>query len=373
MRAEGAAWSERERRFRLMFEAHYQAIHNYSVRRVESDHDAGDVAAEVFTTVWRRIDDVPPSPNELPWLYGVARRTISDLRRSQSRRASLVHRLRISRQPEVSPSSSDDPSHDRLLAAMAALPPDDCEALRLVLWEQLSHADTALVLDCSVNAVGIRIHRAKKRLRASLLPGTISEDERARSARFQSPVASSRDLRRSAVIAARIPNGRRRKYLVSALGIWFRGSGGSITCPDLSHCYALIQTGALGAYGPPGILATEDGGTTWSVEQPFSPPNPQWDGLSSISCPTANACWITGSEQSSTDPALTQGAMFATLNGGQTWLPVQLPAGLGSVNQVECATEPTCLAIGQPPVANGVVTSRAPIPTEVLSNRSTAQ
>jgi RNA polymerase sigma-70 factor, ECF subfamily len=223
VRAEGAAWSERERRFRLMFEAHYQAIHNYSVRRVESDHDAGDVAAEVFTTAWRRIDDVPPSPNELPWLYGVARRTISDLRRSQSRRASLVHRLRISRQPEVSPSSSDDPSHDRLLAAMAALPPDDCEALRLVLWEQLSHADTALVLDCSVNAVGIRIHRAKKRLRASLLPGTISDDERARGARFQSPVASSRDLRRSAVIAARIPNGRRRKYLVSALGFWFRG------------------------------------------------------------------------------------------------------------------------------------------------------
>jgi RNA polymerase sigma factor (sigma-70 family) len=175
VQAEGTLTSEREHRFRLMFEAHYRAIHNYSIRRVDSDHDAADVTAEVFTTAWRRIDDVPRSPYELPWLYGVARRTISDLRRAQSRRASLVDRIRVSRPREVPPSSSDDSIHDRLLAAMAALPPDDCEALRLVLWDQLSHAEAALVMDCSVNAIGIRIHRAKKRLRASLPPGTISD------------------------------------------------------------------------------------------------------------------------------------------------------------------------------------------------------
>jgi photosystem II stability/assembly factor-like uncharacterized protein len=150
----------------------------------------------------------------------------------------------------------------------------------------------------------------------------------------------------------------------------FEGSTSSLTCPDQSHCYAITNIGALGAYGPPAILSTYDDGTTWTVAQPFLPPNPRWDGLSSISCPTVNACWIAGSDQSSTNPRLTQGAMFASLNGGRTWLPVQLPAGLGSVSQVECVTVRSCLAIGQPPVANGTVTSRGPIPTDVLTNRA---
>jgi RNA polymerase sigma-70 factor, ECF subfamily len=75
VQAEGALTSEREQRFRRMFEAHYQAVHNYSVRRVGSAHDASDVTAEVFTTAWRRIDDVPLSPYELPWLSVAMRKS----------------------------------------------------------------------------------------------------------------------------------------------------------------------------------------------------------------------------------------------------------------------------------------------------------
>jgi RNA polymerase sigma-70 factor (ECF subfamily) len=41
-----------------------------------------------------------------------------------------------------------------------------------VLWEELSHAEAAEVLGCSVNAVGVRLHRAKARLRDALLAET---------------------------------------------------------------------------------------------------------------------------------------------------------------------------------------------------------
>ena len=35
----------------------------------------------------------------------------------------------------------------------------------LATWEQLTHAEIAVVvLDCSANAVGIRLHRARQRL-----------------------------------------------------------------------------------------------------------------------------------------------------------------------------------------------------------------
>jgi hypothetical protein len=61
--------------------------------------------------------------------------------------------------------------------------------------------------------------------------------------------------------------------------------------------------------------------------------------------------------------------MFTTQDGGQTWLPVELPGVLGIVNQVACPTAQSCLAIGQPPIPNGPVTSHAPTPSLFLTNR----
>jgi hypothetical protein len=143
----------------------------------------------------------------------------------------------------------------------------------------------------------------------------------------------------------------------------------TLTCPDQNHCFAVAQIGEYAPPGPTEVLTTSDGGATWEPRQLFPSQNPGWDSVSSISCPSVAACWIAGSEQSSTDPSHSEGAMFATQDGGQTWLPVQLPTGLGSVNQVDCVSARSCLAIGQPPISNGPVTSSGPIPSFVLTNR----
>ena len=55
-----------------------------------------------------------------------------------------------------------------MLTALATLKATDREALLLVYWEQLSYAEAAQVLGCSANAVGIRVHKAKARIRALL-------------------------------------------------------------------------------------------------------------------------------------------------------------------------------------------------------------
>ena len=151
-----------------MFEAHFQSIHNYAVRRVGSGHDAGDVVSEVFATAWRRIDEVPSQPEDLLWLYGVARRALSEHRRGVPRRERLIDRLKASRVSEPPPLPSSNLVHGDLLKAMARLRPDDSEALRPVVWDELSHVEAAVVLECSINAVAIRIHRAEARLRAAL-------------------------------------------------------------------------------------------------------------------------------------------------------------------------------------------------------------
>jgi RNA polymerase sigma factor (sigma-70 family) len=156
-------YPQRERRFRQLYEEHYRSIQAYAVRRVDAPADVADVVAEVFTIAWRRLDDVPPPPAERVWLYGTARRALASHYRGARRRNQLISRIESS-YAEPIPGSPDD----RLVGAMRQLPEGDRETLMLIYWEQLSHAEAAQVLGCSPNAVAIRAHRAKERLRAVL-------------------------------------------------------------------------------------------------------------------------------------------------------------------------------------------------------------
>jgi RNA polymerase sigma-70 factor (ECF subfamily) len=160
--------SQREQRFGDLYQRHYALIRAYARRRIWSPEDAADAVAETFTIAWRRIGDVPAPPADRLWLYGVARRVITGGHRSADRRRNLLVRL-ISRHgeaAEVAPGT--DPASAALLEALSRLRPADREALQLVVWDGLSHAEAAQVLECSANAVAIRVHRAKARLRADL-------------------------------------------------------------------------------------------------------------------------------------------------------------------------------------------------------------
>jgi RNA polymerase sigma-70 factor (ECF subfamily) len=53
-------------------------------------------------------------------------------------------------------------------AALLELRPFDREVVLLVYWDGLSHAEAASVLGCSVNAVALRIKKAKVRLQIQL-------------------------------------------------------------------------------------------------------------------------------------------------------------------------------------------------------------
>lgn len=161
--------SEPERRFRVLYQSHYRTMLAYAVRRAGPSDDAADTVAEVFMIAWRRLDQVPAAPDDLLWLYQVARRVVAGRHRSARRLRNLTERLRADRAgPVPQQPGGRNPAADRLVAALDRLPAAEREALQLVLWEQLTHAEAAQVLGCSVNAVGIRVHRAKARLRDML-------------------------------------------------------------------------------------------------------------------------------------------------------------------------------------------------------------
>lgn len=158
-----------ELRFRELYQANFRPVQGYTVNRLGAADDVPDVVAEVFTIAWRRLADVPPPPADRFWLYGTAQWVIARRYRSAGRLRNLLGRLAAERYPtQQPPAGASDPVTERVLAALAKLKATDREALLLVHWEQLSYAEAAQVLGCSANAVGIRVHKAKARLRALL-------------------------------------------------------------------------------------------------------------------------------------------------------------------------------------------------------------
>jgi RNA polymerase sigma-70 factor, ECF subfamily len=150
----------RQRRFERVFAEAYGPVQRYVLRRADRSV-ADDVVAETFTTVWRRLDDVPEEA-VVPWCYGIARRTLANSRRGDRRRDAVVQRLAGEREP--TPVERVD-----LDESLAMLDTDQRELLRLWAWEELAPREIAVVLGVSANAVSIRLHRARAALREQLL------------------------------------------------------------------------------------------------------------------------------------------------------------------------------------------------------------
>lgn len=155
----------------VLWRAHGPAVARYARRRV-SPADVDDVVAETFVVAWRRSGEVPDPP--LPWLLGVARGVSANVHRAARRRDALRDRLTTNGATGADPAnrgdpgaSSDDVTAD-VRAALARLREADRELLLLLAWDGLSHDDAARALGCSRGTLTVRLHRARRRLRAEL-------------------------------------------------------------------------------------------------------------------------------------------------------------------------------------------------------------
>ncbi len=168
MTVELVARTSKEDQFRSLYERTFPAILGYVRRRVRSgERGELDVTSEIFAVVWRRIDDVPPPPEDLLWIYGVARNSVARYYRDESRRLRLRTRIEAEPTARSEPSGADD-VNELVRSAVARLPDLDREAIRLVHWEGLHHDEIATILGLTPNAVELRLRRARARLRRDL-------------------------------------------------------------------------------------------------------------------------------------------------------------------------------------------------------------
>lgn len=159
---------DRQQRFEALVQSVYAPLQRYLRRRTDPA-SADDVLGDVLLVMWRRVDEIPAEAMAA-WCYGVARGCLANSARGAQRRQQLLHRLE---EEAGRTSSAGAPfSGDRdLQAALAALPEQDQELLRLWAWEQLAPRDIAVALGITPNAASIRLHRALRRLRKMLGAG----------------------------------------------------------------------------------------------------------------------------------------------------------------------------------------------------------
>ncbi len=163
--------AQRRERFETLFERCHPDVRAYVLRRAPQTV-ADDVVSETFLVAWRALDGVPEEP--LPWLYGVARRTLANHRRGRRRSAALSARLTHVAVEPPEPEMLDEGIEPALRDALLELSEREREALLLVAWEGLSPAQAASALGCSGAAFRVRLHRARGHL-AELLARTPSE------------------------------------------------------------------------------------------------------------------------------------------------------------------------------------------------------
>ena len=140
----------------------------YLVRRAHSMEDAADALSETYVAAWRKLDSLPEGDRARLWLFGAAR---NELRMAARREhaddelvAELVSELQAVHSEQVRAADSREP----LWAAVSGLSALDLEIITLTAWEGLAPREIAAVLGLSANVVRIRLHHARRDLRARL-------------------------------------------------------------------------------------------------------------------------------------------------------------------------------------------------------------
>ena len=153
-------------RFEALYRASYGAVLRFAARRTDRA-TAEEVAAETFAVAWRLLDGIPDR-DPLPWLYVVARNELANRRRaaaSDREKAASAGALLEQRGRDPADALAE---RDSVLRAFARLSEPDRQALRLVAWENLSHAAAARVAGTTRLAFAMRVSRARRRLAAAL-------------------------------------------------------------------------------------------------------------------------------------------------------------------------------------------------------------
>lgn len=161
--------------FELFYREHFAAVERFVVRRVGDRERAADLTAEIFLAAidsahrYRQGRGTPRA-----WLLGIARAIAAEEHRRRGRQMAAGERLRGSALLDEDDAARLDERIDatarsrELYEAIDRLPEAERAVLELVAIDELSLTEAAAAVGVRPVTARVRLHRARRRLRAAL-------------------------------------------------------------------------------------------------------------------------------------------------------------------------------------------------------------
>ena len=164
------------RAYRQVYEIYKDRVYGPCRNMSGNAEDAADLTQDVFISAFKSIQSFRMEAAFGTWLYRIAvNRCSKELRRFKPDQRSYedmeaIDRAPASRAPGPETQLLRKETNERVEAAIARLP----ESLRTIFVlgtiEGMRYREIADILDCTEDAVKMRMHRARKRVRDTLRP-----------------------------------------------------------------------------------------------------------------------------------------------------------------------------------------------------------
>ena len=155
-------------------------IYNFALRFLKNAEAAEDATQEVFVKMLRHANQFHGDAKLSTWLFSITANWCRDyLRKADNRTKESDDVLVTLPAPaEFSPDRSLEQreNEQRVRKALAALTPEQREAILLSRYQGLSYAEIAQIAGCSEGAVKTRVFRAMETLKRTLMGDTRGGD-----------------------------------------------------------------------------------------------------------------------------------------------------------------------------------------------------
>ncbi|MBL9215947.1 MAG: RNA polymerase sigma factor [Opitutaceae bacterium] len=157
------------RRLGDLFERHHRALYGFFVRLTGQPAASEDLVQIVFYRILKYRHTYRDEGRFSAWFYHLARKVAADHFRKHAAAPVPADPADLQAHPDQAPPPSDRAvaADDLTLlrVALVRLPLEHREVLVLSRLQRLEHREIARLLDCTVGAVKVRVHRALQELR----------------------------------------------------------------------------------------------------------------------------------------------------------------------------------------------------------------
>lgn len=169
---------DKKSRFTTWLDEHGSSVIKVARAYTLTSEECQDLAQEILLQAWRSLPNYEGRASLATWFYRVALHTAMNWhRKDKPRRLSQKPLLEVqtlkTEETDIAEQMQQRETVNQLYQAIAQLPKTDA-ALVLLYLDELSYQEMAEVLGISENHVGVKLHRAKKRLQ-TLLNGASDE------------------------------------------------------------------------------------------------------------------------------------------------------------------------------------------------------